>query len=440
MQSKINSAKDNKSSEAGYFNVDIKAIKRAITEDAPGGDVTSMSLIPRDKICVGRLISKQDLVISGQDVFNAVFKTLDPEIEVVWKFEDGFNVCKGSELAVIRGHARSVLLGERVALNYIQHMCAVATLTSEYVKAVSGTSTKILDTRKTIPGFRALDKYAVRCGGGVNHRDNLSEMVLIKENHISLAGGVSKAINKVRNSLKRTIPLIVEVSTIYDIKEACSEYPDRLLLDNMTPSQIKRAMTIIPEEVKTEASGGITLKNVLSYAKTGVNFISVGALTHSAKAADLSFLIEKYIKAPVKREKKSLKKAKSKDSGPRKFITSDGYLVLVGRNDRENDEITFRKANGRDLWLHASGFPGSHVVVKLPRNTGPSRETVKESAMLALKYSKAAKDGKGKVTYCHVKNVKKTKGMEVGEVLVRGAKSIFVTIDNDKISTMKQSG
>jgi len=268
-----------------------KFIKAALAEDAAGNDITTKFTVSPKALCKARLVAKQDIVLAGIAVFEAVFKTLDGDIKVVKKFADGASVPKGAVVAVITGKARPILSAERVALNILQRMSGVATLASEFAKAVDGTGAKILDTRKTTPGLRDLEKYAVRTGGAFNHRRDLSAMVLIKENHIAAAGGIAQAVAGVKKS-KRKMFIEVEVTNLDELNEALNAGVDRVLLDNMTPQQVKQAVKIAKGKAETEASGNMNLKTVRSYAQAGVDYISVGALTHSPPAADVSLLID----------------------------------------------------------------------------------------------------------------------------------------------------
>ncbi len=276
----------------GKLSIDHAAIRRALAEDAPEGDITSEATIPKNAICTARLVAKQNLTLAGIDLFRAVFLEVNPKIRVVRHYRDGVEIAKGAQVARITGPARDVLLAERVALNYLQRMCGVATLTKQYTGAIAGTSAVILDTRKTIPGYRDLDKYSVRCGGGQNHRRDLSDMALIKENHIALAGGITEAVTRARAHIGKRKMIEVEVTSIAELREALGAGADRIMFDNMTPKQVKRCVEIVAGQAQTEASGNMTIKTVRAYAKTGVDYISVGAITHSAPAADLSLLVD----------------------------------------------------------------------------------------------------------------------------------------------------
>jgi len=269
----------------------IETIKQALREDLGDGDVTTECTIPPDKIIEGRLIAKEEGVIAGLIVFEKTFQLLDQTVECRFNVKDGEWVKSGAVIAVIKGSARAVLSGERVALNFLQRMSGIATLTRRMVDAVKGTKAKILDTRKTAPGLRYFDKWAVRLGGGANHRIGLYDMVLIKDNHIAACGSIAEAVNQVRKCDKRKRPIEVEVKNMQELKEALDLGVDRIMLDNMSPEQMRRAAEICNGKIPLEASGNITLKNVAEVAKTGVDFISVGSLTHSVKALDISLLV-----------------------------------------------------------------------------------------------------------------------------------------------------
>lgn len=286
------SKKPDELNKLGKIPIDLRAIKRALFEDAPSGDITTTATVPADAGCEARLVAKQDFTLAGIDLFKAVFLAKDSGIKVVSRFIDGESVPKGAVIATISGKARAVLIAERVALNYLQRLSAVATLTRKFVKAVEGTGAVILDTRKTIPGYRDLDKYAVRCGGGQNHRHSLSDMALIKENHIAVAGGIKNAVSRVRKKVGSDAMIEVEAGSWTQIAQALEAGAGRIMLDNMKPAQVKKSVKLIEEGAQTESSGNISLKNVGAYAKTGVDYISVGALTHSPTAVDVSLLID----------------------------------------------------------------------------------------------------------------------------------------------------
>ena len=272
------------------ISISDRLIEQALAEDCPSGDVTTEATIPEDAQCTAKLVAKSRLIVCGLDLFAEVFKKLDPNIKIRRHIKDGQTAKKGDVIATITGSTRAILTAERVALNFMQRLSGVATLTAEFVTKTKGTNCKILDTRKTTPLLRDLEKYAVRVGGGKNHRRDLSEMALIKENHIAAAGGILAAVEATRKAGQKFVE--VEVTNFRELTEALDAGADRLLLDNMTPAQIKKAVAKVADRAETEASGNMNLKTVGAYAKTGVDYISVGALTHSVPAADLSLLID----------------------------------------------------------------------------------------------------------------------------------------------------
>ena len=277
----------------------VRALVRlALKEDIGKGDITSKLTVPKPAQALALIMAKEDAVIAGLPVAKLVYEMVDPALAFDGLLQDGSRVEYGDILVKIQGSARSILAGERVALNFLQHLSGVATLTAKYVEQVQGTSAKILDTRKTLPGFRVLDKYAVRMGGGTNHRMGLYDMVLIKSNHVELAGGIGNAIRKIKRSNGKGTKVVAEVRNLNEATEALFASPDRLLLDNMGLDKIREVVALVEtsnraREVKTdlEVSGGVNLDNVRAIAETGVNFVSVGALTHSARAVDLSLTL-----------------------------------------------------------------------------------------------------------------------------------------------------
>ena len=273
-------------------------VRVALKEDIGKGDITSKLTVSKPTQALALIMAKEDAVIAGLPVAKLVYEMVDPALTFDGLLQDGSRVEFGDILVKIQGSARSILAGERVALNFLQHLSGVATLTAKYVEQVQGTSAKILDTRKTLPGFRYLDKYAVRMGGGTNHRMGLYDMVLIKSNHAELAGGIGNAIRKIKRSNGKGTKVVAEVRNLNEATEALFASPDRLLLDNMSVDKIREAVALVEtsnraREVKTdlEVSGGVNLDNVRTIAETGVNFVSVGALTHSARAVDLSLTL-----------------------------------------------------------------------------------------------------------------------------------------------------
>ena len=267
-------------------------IHRALEEDIGSGDITTLSTVQAKSVLNGTFIAKESGVIAGLEVVREIFKYLDTRAVFSQKVRDGQQVAKGTVLATLRGKGRALLTAERTALNFLQRMSGIATLTRAYVDAVKGTDTVILDTRKTSPGNRFLDKQAVLLGGGANHRLGLFDMVLIKDNHITAAGGITQAVTRVwaTDTMKRLIE--VEVKNFEELREALSLKVDRILLDNMDIKTLKETVRFTAGRIPLEASGNVTLKNVAAVAATGVDMISIGALTHSVRALDISFLIQ----------------------------------------------------------------------------------------------------------------------------------------------------
>lgn len=264
----------------------------ALNEDIGAGDVTTNCCVPAGSMSSGRFIAKQPGVISGLGVIAVLFKLLDEDVLLKPLVSDGDEVGANDVIAEITGPSRSILTGERVALNLLQHMSGVATRTSRAVKAVSGTKTSIVDTRKTTPGLRALDKYAVRCGGGSNHRFNLADGVLIKDNHIAAAGGVMNSVTQARKVCPLTLKVEVEVESIEQVREALEAGADIIMLDNMPLDTMAEAVKLIDGRALVEASGNMGDRDLKAVAGTGVDFISIGALTHSVTAMDISLRFE----------------------------------------------------------------------------------------------------------------------------------------------------
>jgi len=268
--------------------VDISdCIKRALEEDIGSGDVTTDSIVPAGASLRGRIIAKQDGVVAGLALADEVFRLLNSEIMFDAKVSGGAEVKRGMVLAELNGDARALLTGERTALNFLGRMSGIATLTRRFVDAVRGTRAVILDTRKTAPGLRSLDKLAVRLGGGQNHRTGLFDMVLIKDNHIDFAGSITAAVERVRAG-GTMLAIEVETRTLENVREALRLGVERILLDNMSVEMMGEAVGLAQGRAKLEASGNVTLENVLEVARTGVDYISVGALTHSPRVFDVS--------------------------------------------------------------------------------------------------------------------------------------------------------
>ena len=267
-----------------------RIIRTALQEDIGLGDVTTRATVDPGTPGQAELVAKEDFILSGIEVVRRVFQLLDPAIAFENLKVDGEQIKSGEVLAWIKGEAAVLLQGERVALNLLQRMSGVATQTARFVQAVAGTSAVIVDTRKTTPGLRALDKYSVRMGGGQNHRTSLYDGVLIKENHIAAAGGITVAIERARQRVPHTLKIEVETRDLQEVAEAVAAGADIILLDNMSLEQLREAVVLVAGRARTEASGGVNLDTVQAIAETGVDLISVGALTHSSRAVDISML------------------------------------------------------------------------------------------------------------------------------------------------------
>lgn len=267
-------------------------VRRALEEDIGDGDVTTMCTIGPDVRATGGLLVKASGVVAGLEIARAVFAHVDTRVSIVPHLADGDVVAARTVLADIDGPARAVLSGERVALNFLQRMSGIATMTRRFVDAVRGTRAAILDTRKTVPGLRVLDKWAVRLGGGQNHRMGLYDMVLIKDNHIAAVGSITEAVARVRAGDARHRLIEVEVTTLAELAEALALGVDRIMLDNMSLEDMREAVRITAGRIPLEASGGVHLDNVAAIAATGVDFISTGAITHSISALDISLDLE----------------------------------------------------------------------------------------------------------------------------------------------------
>lgn len=269
-----------------------RIIETALQEDIGLGDITTEVTVAPETMARAELVAKEDFVLAGIDVAGRVFQTVDPGVDYEKILQDGCRVRKGEVLAWLRGPAASLLQGERVALNLMQRMSAIASLTSLYVAAVAGTKAVIVDTRKTVPGLRVLDKYSVRMGGGRNHRIGLFDGVLIKENHVAAAGGIGAAIERARQKLPHTLKIEIETRNFDEVEQALAAGADIIMLDNMGFDEMRQAVNLIAGRALIEASGGVNLETVADIAATGVDIISVGALTHSIKAADISMLFD----------------------------------------------------------------------------------------------------------------------------------------------------
>lgn len=269
----------------------IPILQVALEEDIGAGDVTTTSILPVDLHLTGKIVTREAGTAAGLEVARLVFRLVDEQIVSRAYLADGDLIMPGQTLAEIRGPGGGILSAERVALNFLQRMSGIATLTRRFVEAVKGSKAVILDTRKTAPGLRILDKLAVQMGGGKNHRFGLYDMVLIKDNHIAAAGGIREAISRVRATIGSGLAIEVEVKSMTELQEALALRPDRIMLDNMRLEDMSNAVALAAGQVELEASGNVTLDNVADIAATGVDFISVGALTHSAPALDISLEI-----------------------------------------------------------------------------------------------------------------------------------------------------
>ena len=270
----------------------VKIIQYALKEDIQSGDVTSDSIIPEQLTYVGQFIVKESGIIGGLQIAELVFKEVDKSLQFKSLIDEGDYAPSATIIATINGSARSILSAERTALNFLQRISGIATETNKYVKLISHTNCKVLDTRKTIPGLRLLDKWGVKLGGGKNHRMGLYDMVLIKDNHIAAAGGVGKAIREVKNKIGNSVLIEIEVKTFQQLQELIPYKLDRIMLDNMTIQEIKNAVVIVDGRVPLEASGNINLDTAKEIADTGVDYISVGRLTHSVESLDISLLFK----------------------------------------------------------------------------------------------------------------------------------------------------
>jgi nicotinate-nucleotide pyrophosphorylase (carboxylating) len=294
-------------------------VRRALDEDIGRGDATTLASVGPQATARAHILARQTLVCAGLPIAEEIFRALDPEIKVTFPHNDGSFVEPGAEIVQVRGNARAILTGERTALNFLAHLCGIATLTKRFVEQLSSTRTRIRDTRKTTPGLRLLEKYAVKTGGGANHRFGLYDAILLKENHIALAGGIKPALDKAHSCVSpmvpapRTasaydaagldpevvgpgpLPVQIEVRNEQDLQEALGAGAESVLLDNMTPEKAKQCVTLaksLRADCVVEISGGITLENVRAYAEAGADFLSSGMLTHSAPAANLSLLVD----------------------------------------------------------------------------------------------------------------------------------------------------
>ncbi len=266
----------------------LAAITAYLQEDIGSGDITA-AIIPENVLAEAVVVTREAMVVCGQALFDAVFKQLSAAVSITWLVAEGESLVAGSTLCKFNGSARALLTGERTALNLLQTLSATATVARQYADAVAGTGCKVLDTRKTIPGLRNAQKYAVACGGCYNHRIGLYDGVLIKENHIIAAGSIANAVSLARQ--KTSVPIEVEVESLQEFQEAVAAMPNRIMLDNFSLDDMRKAVAMNTNKIEMEASGNITLENIRTIAETGVDYISIGALTKNIKAIDLSMRI-----------------------------------------------------------------------------------------------------------------------------------------------------
>jgi len=276
------------------INQEIDAIvTAALQEDMPGGDITSESMIPADSTSYAVIVAKEDGILAGIDVAERVFHKVDPDIVMKKAAADGSRLSRGNLIAEVSGSSISLLKAERTALNFMQRMSGIATYTNRFVKVLEGTSTKVLDTRKTTPNLRILEKYAVKQGGGTNHRFSLSDMVLIKDNHLELVGSIRCAVKAARAKVGAEIKVEVETKNLEEVREALESGADIIMLDNMSPDAVKEAVRYVGGRIPLEVSGNVDLGKAAELALLGVDYISVGGLTHSFKSLDISMLFRK---------------------------------------------------------------------------------------------------------------------------------------------------
>ena len=281
---------------AGTLEEFRETVRAALKEDLGAGDATSDSTIPADAVAIAHMVAREPLVAAGLDLARMAFEERGPTLKFESGVDDGTKVKKGGTLLSVRGNARAILEAERVALNFVQHLSGIATLTNKFVEAIRGANAKILDTRKTLPGWRKLEKYAVKCGGGQNHRFGLDDMVLIKDNHLAVLRKTSDdpvgvAVLSARAKYPK-LKIEVEADNLEQVAQAVKAGADIVLLDNMDVQTLERAVALVGGKAKTEASGGVNLETVAGIAATGVDFISVGAITHSARAVDIALDFE----------------------------------------------------------------------------------------------------------------------------------------------------
>lgn len=267
-------------------------LQQFFIEDIGEGDISSTTIFPKAQLGTFSFYAKEDGIFCGQHVIEQGFTLLHPQIDITLHVQDGDRITRGMTLATITGPIQTLLSGERVVLNLVQRMSAIATMTQQAVAETAGTQTKICDTRKTTPGLRMLEKYAVRIGGGFNHRHGLYDCIMLKDNHIAFCGSITEAVTKARKTSGHTVKIEVEIETKAQLEEAIDAGADIIMFDNCTPEQIAKWKQAVPPHIITEASGGITLDDIAAYAASGVDYISLGFLTHSVQAFDISALVE----------------------------------------------------------------------------------------------------------------------------------------------------
>ncbi|RKQ29658.1 carboxylating nicotinate-nucleotide diphosphorylase [Oceanobacillus halophilus] len=276
-----------------------RTLQSLLLEDIGDNDITSQTIFPLDKYGKGIFIAKEDGILSGLEVIAEAYQLLDSKMEVVYYFKDGDRVSAGQKIADVSGPIAHLLTGERVILNLIQRMSGIATVTRESIQELNDKAIQICDTRKTAPGLRMFDKYAVVCGGGKNHRQGLYDGVMIKDNHISFCGSITKAVKEVRKHVGHMVKIEVETESKEEVLEAVEAGADVIMFDNRTPEEVREFASLVPETIVTEASGGITLENLVTYRNCGVHYISLGFLTHSVKALDISLQVKEGSKKGV---------------------------------------------------------------------------------------------------------------------------------------------
>ena len=270
----------------------LETIRRALAEDIGTGDITTLLTVPMDTLAEGTIVAKAPGVVAGLTAALETFLEINPSLDIVEHLQDGATVSPGTVLVTIEGGARHILIGERVALNFLQHLSGIATKTARFVALTAGTKARIVDTRKTTPGLRAFEKYAVRVGGGYNHRSGLYDAILIKDNHIQVCGGITAAVQAAFSQAPHTMTVTVECDSLEQVDEAVTAGADIVLLDNMSLEKLAEAVAFVAGQAAVEASGGVTEETVAAIAQTGVDIISIGALTHSAPALDISLDLE----------------------------------------------------------------------------------------------------------------------------------------------------